>query len=115
MMVKIGELEPIAFNHVERAKDSVLYECTVPTWVYVYNGGKVSNARMDANHRAKKQKGHVMIYSITRSSSVGDGIERINMDAFEESDRWYDLQGNRINRPTKKGIYILRGQKVIVK
>ena len=115
MMVKIGNLSPIAFNHTDREKDSVFYECSSPTWVYVYNGGKVSNARMDANHRAKKQKGHVMIYSITRSSSVGDGIERINMDAFEESDRWYDLQGNRINRPTKKGIYILRGQKVIVK
>ena len=115
MMVKIGNLSPIAFNHTDREKDSVFYECSSPTWVYVYNGGKVSNARMDANHRAKKQKGHVMIYSITRSSSVGDGIERINMDALEESDRWYDLQGNRINRPTKKGIYILRGQKVIVK
>ena len=115
MMAKIGNLSPIAFNHTDREKDSVFYECSSPTWVYVYNGGKVSNARMDANHRAKKQKGHVMIYSITRSSSVGDGIERINMDALEESDRWYDLQGNRINRPTKKGIYILRGQKVIVK
>ena len=115
MMVKIGELAPVAFNHPNREKDSVFYECSAPTLVYVYNGGKVSNARMDANHRAKKTKGYVKIYSVTRSSSVGDGIERINMDALEESDRWYDLQGNRINRPTKKGIYILRGQKVIVK
>jgi hypothetical protein len=115
MMVKIGELAPVAFNHPNREKDSVFYECSAPTWVYVYNGGKVSNARMDANHRAKKTKGYVKIYSVTRSSSVGDGIERINMDALEASDRWYDLQGNRINRPMKKGIYILRGQRVIVK
>ena len=114
MMVKIGNLSPIAFNHTGREKDSVLYECSVPTWVYVYNGGKVSNARMAVDHRAKKQKGHVKIYSVTRSSAKSSGIERINIDALE-SERWYDLQGNRIQRPTKKGLYILQGQKVVVK
>ena len=114
MMVKIGSLEPVAFNHTGREKDSVLYECTVPTWVYVYNGGTVGNARMQSNHRSRKTKGHVMIYSITRSSSGGTGIELINSDAIE-IDKWYDLQGNRINRPVKKGIYILRGKKVIVR
>jgi hypothetical protein len=115
MMVKIGELDPIAFNHTSREKDSVFYECTTPTWVYVYNGGEVSKARM-ADHRAKKTKGRVKIYSVTRSNSsqAPTGIEIINADALE-SGRWYDLQGNRIGRPTKKGLYILRGQKVIVR
>lgn len=115
MMVKIGELDPIAFNHTSREKDSVFYECTTPTWVYVYNGGEVSKARM-ADHRAKKTKGRVKIYSVTRSNSsqAPTGIEIINADALEAG-RWYDLQGNRIGRPTKKGLYILRGQKVIVR
>ena len=115
MMVKIGELDPIAFNHTSREKDSVFYECTTPTWVYVYNGGEVSKARM-ADHRARKTKGRVKIYSVTRSNSsqAPTGIEIINADALE-SGRWYDLQGNRIGRPTKKGLYILRGQKVIVR
>ena len=115
MMVKIGNLAPVAFNHTGREKDSVLYECSAPTWVYVYNGGRVSNARMMLpNHRAKKQKGQVRIYSITRSTSKSTGIERLNVDALE-SERWYDLQGNRIQRPTRKGLYILEGQKVVVK
>ena len=115
MMVKIGELDPIAFNHTSREKDSVFYECTTPTWVYVYNGGEVSKARM-ADHRAKKTKGRVKIYSVTRSNSsqAPTGIEIINAEALEAG-RWYDLQGNRIGRPTKKGLYILRGQKVIVR
>ncbi|MBO4891806.1 MAG: Ig-like domain-containing protein [Prevotella sp.] len=115
MMVKIGELAPVAFNHTSREKDSIFYECTVPTWVYVYNGGEVNKARM-VDHRAKKTKGRVKIYSITRSNSnqAPTGIEIINGDA-QESVRWYDLQGNRISRPTKKGLYILRGQKVIVR
>lgn len=115
MMVKIGSLDPIAFNHTGREKDSVLYECSEPTWVYVYNGGAINNARMESTHRAKKTKGHVMIYSITRSSSGGTGIERINSEVTDEQDRWYDLQGSRIERPLKKGIYILRGRKVVVK
>ena len=115
MMVKIGELDPIAFNHTSREKDSVFYECTTPTWVYVYNGGEVSKARM-ADHRARKTKGRVKIYSVTRSNSsqAPTGIEIINAEALEAG-RWYDLQGNRIGRPTKKGLYILRGQKVIVR
>ena len=114
MMVKIGKLKAVAFNHTEREKDYVLYECSEPTWVYIYNGGKVSNVRMQPGHRAKKQKGHVKIYSVTRSKSNAAGIELINSDTLE-SERWYDLQGNRIQRPTRKGLYILQGQKVVVK
>ena len=30
-------------------------------------------------------------------------------------DRWYDLQGNRISKPTRKGLYIRNGKKVVVK
>ena len=114
MMVKIGKLKAVAFNHVEREKDYVLYECSTPTWVYIFNGGKVSNARMEPDHRAKKTKGQVRIYSITRTSSNAAGIEHINSDVLG-SGRWYDLQGNRIERPMKKGLYILDGQKVVVR
>ena len=114
MMVKIGKLKAVAFNHMEREKDYVLYECSTPTWVYIFNGGKVSNARMEPDHRAKKTKSQVRIYSITRTSSNAAGIEHINSDVLG-SGRWYDLQGNRIERPMKKGLYILDGQKVVVR
>jgi hypothetical protein len=70
---------------------------------------------MNTIPRAKKTKTHVVIYSVTRTTQKNvAGIEQINIDAFDETERWYDLQGNRINRPTKKGVYILGGQKVIV-
>ena len=62
------------------------------------------------------------MYSKAHFHLLGEPVFRLDAGAqekeqrsLEESDRWYDLQGNRINRPTKKGIYILRGQKVIVK
>ena len=120
MKVQIGDLAPVSYCHTDREKDYIRYDCERETWVHVYNGGPVnsnSSARMLASHRAKKEKGHVKIYSITRSSSstIPDGIEYINAESFDGADKWYDLQGNRIERPVKKGIYILQGQKVIVR
>jgi hypothetical protein len=51
-----------------------------------------------------------------RVMSIVDGavtdIHTLNPDG---TDRWYDLLGNRIDKPTKKGIYILNGHKVVVK
>ena len=32
-----------------------------------------------------------------------------------ESDVWYNLRGQRIDTPTKKGLYIHNGRKVVVK
>ena len=44
------------------------------------------------------------------------GIYNSKMD-FDDSDKqWYDLQGRKLERkPTKKGIYILDGRKVVIK
>ena len=115
MKVQIGDLAPVSFNHENRDKDSIRYDCDKETWVHVYNGGLVSNARtIWPSHRAKKDKGNVRIYSITRKSSQAAGIEHINIDEFE-NDNWYDLQGNKITMPRKKGIYIWQGQKVVVR
>ena len=51
-----------------------------------------------------------------RVMSIVDGavtdIRTLNPDG---TDRWYDFQGNRIDKPTKKGVYILNGHKVVVK
>jgi len=40
------------------------------------------------------------------------GIKSLNADGI---DRWFDLQGNRIDQPVKKGVYILNGKKVVIK
>ena len=42
------------------------------------------------------------------------GISAID-DSNDQDDRWYDLQGNRINKPTRKGLYIRNGKKVTIK
>ena len=53
-----------------------------------------------------------------RSLVIGDGataIEGIVVDEEDGDAKWYDMQGRRINKPTKAGLYIKDGQKVVVK
>ena len=48
---------------------------------------------------------------------TGDGTTFINAISKDEmnDERWFDLQGQRIARPQKKGIYIRDGKKVVIK
>ena len=43
------------------------------------------------------------------------GIERIVSTDLDGTERWYDLNGRRIDKPTQKGVYIQNGSKVVVK
>lgn len=43
------------------------------------------------------------------------GIERIVTTDLDGTERWYDLNGRRIDKPTQKGVYIQNGSKVVVK
>jgi hypothetical protein len=53
------------------------------------------------------------------SISHGNGTTGIeSVDASLSSDngeRWFDLQGRRISKPSKTGIYIRDGKKVVIK
>lgn len=56
--------------------------------------------------------------SFTRGAyDIGDGTTAIDatlIDNEETNDYWYDLQGRRIHKPSKAGLYIKNGKKVIV-
>ena len=43
------------------------------------------------------------------------GIKYIRTTDADGSEQWYDLNGRRISRPTKKGVYIHNGRKEAVK
>ena len=56
--------------------------------------------------------------SISLFQSIGgdDVITGISRVASEVgNDVWYNLKGQRIDTPTRKGLYIKNGQKVVVK
>ena len=42
------------------------------------------------------------------------GYAYIEFENEEVSDEWYDLQGRRIQKPTKAGLYILNGKKTVI-
>ena len=51
---------------------------------------------------------------ITNDQSTG--IVNLQTDEKEVIDKWYSLDGRRLNgKPTKKGLYIKNGQKAVVK
>lgn len=43
------------------------------------------------------------------------GINNLNASTRTNKDAWYTLAGQRIQNPSKKGIYIHHGKKVIIK
>ena len=43
------------------------------------------------------------------------GIEGISDDSKTITDEWFDLQGRRITKPAKAGIYLNNGRKIVVK
>ena len=54
----------------------------------------------------------------TLSIKNGNGttaIESVDWIESSDTDRWYDMQGRRIERPTKTGIYLNNGKKVVIK
>ena len=59
----------------------------------------------------------------TRGFSIdtsGNGTTGINSASLHDSrevmtNQWYDLQGRKIQKPTKAGLYIVNGKKVVIK
>ena len=55
----------------------------------------------------------------TRGFSIAGGAEGTTAisDAVVDSDHseWFDLQGRKIEKPSKKGLYIRDGKKIVVK
>ena len=44
-----------------------------------------------------------------------NGATRITTVGDDAADSWYDLQGNRISPPQKKGLFIHNGKKEVVR
>ena len=52
-------------------------------------------------------------FTIGGSDDGSTAIEGIVQDT-DNSDQWYDLQGHRIKKPNKAGLYIVNGKKVVI-
>jgi hypothetical protein len=117
LMVQIGMTNPISIYQTERKEYEIPYASDDETYVYVWNGGTdvVAAARSQTNRKGKKTAGNVKVYTVTyKAKSSASGIERVGLDDNAE-EKWYDLNGRRVTKPLKKGLYINNGRKVVIK
>ncbi len=70
--------------------------------------GKPANINGGASSRI------LLAFDESDDDSGTTGVNSIN-NTLIDSDAWYTLQGVRVNAPTKSGIYIHKGKKVVVK
>ena len=84
----------------------------VPTWFL--EGVSTSRAMGDDT---LEQESEVICLEVSDFGGLDDGttcIRSIDVNQLT-NDTWYNLNGQRIDKPNKKGLYILNGKKVIVR
>lgn len=110
LSVKVGDAE--AQNEVmsERGTVTVDYDVTAPTYVYIYSTANAALAR-----RVAASDNCVKLWGITVKPNIATGITD-SVQMASDNKLCYSLDGRRQqNMPTKKGLYIVNGKKMIVK
>ena len=112
LMVKVGENDPVAIHLSEMGDYSIPYKSDFLTMVRMWKGD--SDAQNYASTRGKKKMADVRVTKVTYKAVSSNGIQRVSVDAFDDN-HWYDLNGQRISQPVKKGVYIHGNRKVVIK
>ena len=108
LMVKVGNDAPVAINMLEMGDYSIPYKSNAKTYVYLWNGGTNANGT-----RGKKSMLDMRVRRVSYKSAASD-IQQV-IGELPGDERWYNLNGLRITRPTKKGVYIHGNRKVVIK
>jgi len=108
--VQIGNGEPTKIVKSERGTADVNYSVASPTYVYLYAS---SSAASGAPRRAAASNS-VLLYSYKVTVTV-NGIQMVTYGDLENA-KWYTMDGRQLpGNPTKKGLYIVNGRKIIIK
>ena len=108
--VQIGNGAPNKITKSERGTADVPYNVTKPTYVYLYAS---TSGASGAPQRAAAANS-LLLYSYKVAVTV-NGIRAVTYDDLENA-KWYTMDGLQLQgKPTKKGLYIVNGRKVIVK
>jgi hypothetical protein len=115
LMAKVGSNAPVAISMPEMGDYSIPYKSDHVTWVYLWNGGQggIESIRT----RGKKTVANIRVQNVAYKarSNAPDGILSVDVDDDDSDARWYNLRGQRIEKPKTKGLYIRNGQKVVVR
>ena len=108
--VQIGNGEPTKITKSERGTEEVPYDVKESTYVYLYAS---TSGASGAPQRAAAANS-VLLYSYKVDVLV-NGIHLVTY-SNQENAKWYTMDGLQLQgKPTKKGLYIVNGRKVIVK
>lgn len=81
------------------------------SYISASSGARGFNARNTGANAVQEAE----VIGIKVGSLIGDATGINAIEESETSDDWYNLQGQKVDTPTKKGLYIKNGKKVIVK
>lgn len=95
----------------------------IPGDLYVNRNGEIvempSSSRRTAGESAEapaSKAALAIVFDDDLSNGQGTtGISTVATETTVDSDAWYTLQGVRVETPTKGGIYIHKGRKIVVK
>ena len=123
--VKIGTGIPQQIKMSNRQQQTIPYEVSEPTRIYVYaskNNGNASRKQSYDNDLAAAPRrvayandDAVKLYGITINVDKNTTTIMPPSVGGIASDIWYTLDGRRISNPAQKGIYMQGGRKIVVK
>ena len=143
LMLMIGQSEPKEIVQTEQGEVSFDYNVEKPTYCCLYlvqdaatsrgtrigkrdkHHGSIQSVRVLAQKSSLNPLGEISGFpdSKTPEVEIGSeettGIKEIKIDNTTNDpvsdDNWYDLQGRRIDKPTKAGIYIQNRKKIVIR
>ena len=115
LMAKVGSNAPVAISMPQMGDYNIPYLSDHETWVYLWNGGQggIESSRT----RGRKTVANIRVQNVAYKARANapDGILSVDVDDDDTDARWYNLRGQRIEKPKTKGLYIRNGQKVVVR
>lgn len=140
LMLMVGPTEPYEIEKTERGEVEFEYKVDQPTYCLLF---LQQTAGTRGTRIGKRDRHHGTIYSIKveptkvrNMNPLGEvegypgnqkpevvvhsstGIKEIKVEPTNETsgdDSWYDMQGRKIDKPTKAGIYIQNRKKIVIK
>ena len=113
LKVKIGNNAPVEMELEGKLKATFPYNVSEPTYVYIY-AGAANEAK--GFGKASSTDAALKIYGIEfeQNNTPTDIDASLNDNGQMINDNWYTINGVKLNgKPTKKGVYIVNGKKVV--
>lgn len=105
-------------NATSRQQLSIPYQVSEPTRIFVYAAKSETSATSTADVKARRvayaNDDAVKIFGLT--VNVDQKLDGIAARTMPTADEWHCIDGRSLSsRPTRRGIYIVGGKKVVIR